>query len=118
MSFHKILNLGVLLIGAAAPLAAMGQFQPISPDELKMTSDPKAPGAAAVYLFGEEKEDEEHHFRSVYARIKVLTEAGKDAATVQIRYHKNFVFYATGDNSSRFASGTATSWSAPDVNHS
>jgi hypothetical protein len=106
MSSHKILTLGALLLGVAAPLAAFGQFQAPLPEELKMTSDPKAPGAAAVYLYREEREDEQHHFRSVYARIKVLTEAGKDAATVQIRYRKNFVFYATGDNSSRFASGT------------
>jgi len=82
-----------------------------------MASDPKAPGAAAVYLYREEREDDQHHFMSVYARIKVLTEAGKAAATVQVRYHKNFMFYAAGDNSSRMASGTATAWSLPDVNH-
>lgn len=117
MSSHKILTLGALLIGVAAPLVAFGQFQPPTPEELSMTSDHKAPGAAAVYLYREEREDEQHHFRSVYARIKVLTEAGKDAATVQIRYQKNFIFYATGDNSSRFASGSATNWSAPDANH-
>jgi len=117
MSFHRILSIAALLVGAAAPLVAFGQFTAPTPEELSMTSDPKAPGAAAVYLYREEREDEEHHFRSVYARIKVLTEAGKDAATVQIRYQKNFVFYATGDNSSRMASGTSNSWSAPDVNH-
>ena len=118
MSSHKILTLAAFLLGAASPLAVFGQFQPPSPEELKMTSDPKAPGAAAVYLYREEREDEQHHFRSVYARIKVLTEAGKEAATVQIRYQKNFVFFAAGDNSSRFANGYATTWNAPDVNHS
>jgi hypothetical protein len=117
MRIHKVLLAGALLMGSMVPRVAYGQFQPPNPDELKMTSDPKAPGAAAVYLFREEREDDEHHFRSVYARIKVLTEAGKEAATVQVVYHKNFVFYATGDNSSRMASGTANSWSAPDPNH-
>lgn len=83
-----------------------------------MTADPKAPGAGAVYLYREEREDESHHFRSVYARIKVLTEAGKEAATVSVVYHKNFMFYATGDNSSRMANGfAANSWSAPDISH-
>jgi hypothetical protein len=82
-----------------------------------MTSDPKAPGAPAVILYREEREDEQHHFRSVYERVKVLTDAGKEAATVQVTYLKNFVFYATGDNSSRMAGGTANAWSQPDINH-
>jgi transglutaminase-like putative cysteine protease len=117
MRIHTIVFAGALVMGSMVPRLAYGQFQPPSPDELKMTSDPKAPGAAAVYLYREEREDDEHHFRTVYARIKVLSEAGKEAATVHVVYHKNFVFYATGDNSSRMASGTATSWSAPDPNH-
>jgi Transglutaminase-like superfamily/Domain of Unknown Function with PDB structure (DUF3857) len=117
MRSHKVLFFGLMLLSSIAPLSAFGQFTPPTPEELSMTSDPKAPGASAVYLYREEREDDQHHFRSVYARIKVLTEAGKEAATVQVIYHKNFVFYATGDNSSRFASGTAGSWSAPDVNH-
>ena len=113
----KFVHFSMLLFATAAPLAALGQFQAPTKEELEMTSDPKAPGAPAVYLYREEREDDQHHFRSVYARIKVLTEAGNEAATVQIVYHKNFVFYATGDNSSRMANGFANSWSAPDPNH-
>jgi transglutaminase-like putative cysteine protease len=117
MRIHKSLMFGTLLLGSLAPLAAIGQFQAPTVEELKMTSDPKAPGASAVYLYREEREDDSHHFRSVYARIKVLSEAGKDLATVHVVYHKHFVFYATGDNSSRLASATATSWNAPDITH-
>jgi hypothetical protein len=51
-----------------------------------MTADPKAPGAAAVYLNIEEITDDEHHYSSTYARIKVLAEKGKELATVQIPY--------------------------------
>jgi len=82
-----------------------------------MTSDPKAPGAAAVYLYLEERVDDPHSFRSVYARIKILTEAGRELATVHVVYQKRFVFNAVGNNSSRMGSGTATHWDAPDVNH-
>src|SRR5450432_910388 len=117
MRIHNSLMFGTLLLGSFAPLAAFGQFQPPTPEELKMTSDPKAPGASAVYLYREEREDDSHHFRSVYARIKVLSEAGKDLATVHVVYHKHFVFYATGDNSSRLAGATATAWSTPDITH-
>ena len=68
------------------PLAARGQFHEPTKEELSMTSDPKAPGAAAVYLNYEEKTDDEMHFRSVYARIKVLSEKGKELATVNVPY--------------------------------
>jgi transglutaminase-like putative cysteine protease len=79
-----------MLLGAAAPLAAFGQFQAPTADELKMTSDPKAPGADAVFLNREETENDPQHYKSYYARIKVLTEKGKELATVRIGYEKNF----------------------------
>jgi len=117
MVSYRILIPGALLLGLLAPHLAFAQFQPPSKEELEMTSDPKAPGAAAVILFREEREDELHHFRTVYERVKVLTEAGKAAATVQVTYRKNFVFYAAGENSSRMASGSANAWSTPDISH-
>ena len=51
-----------------------------------MTSDPKAPGADAVYLDFEESDNDKEHFQNYYARIKVLTEKGKEAANVEISY--------------------------------
>ena len=73
-----------LLVAAALPLHA--QFNAPTPDELKMTSDPAAPGAAAVYLDYQEVSNDPIHFHSVYARIKVLTEKGKELAKVSIPY--------------------------------
>ncbi len=70
----------------AVPTLALAQFQPVNPDELKMTSDPKAPGAAAVYLEIRQVEDDNLHYESHYARIKVLTEKGKELATVELPY--------------------------------
>lgn len=55
-----------------------------------MTSDPKAPGAAAVYLNIAENADDGLHFQSFYARIKVLTEKGKELATVEVPYGGGF----------------------------
>lgn len=57
-----------------------------------MTSDPAAPGAAAVYLFREEKADDKLHMHSVYARIKVLTEKGKEYADVEIPAYEGHTF--------------------------
>ena len=72
------------LLAAVSPALVCAQFQPPNPDELKMTSDPKAPGAAAVYLDYEETDNDSQHSQIYYARIKVLAEKGKEAATVQI----------------------------------
>jgi len=85
---RKILFLrcAVGLCAALSPAVLCAQFQPPNPGELKMTSDPKAPGAAAVYLDYEETDDDSLHSQTYYARIKVLTEKGKEAATVEIPY--------------------------------
>jgi hypothetical protein len=117
MRFHGALPFVFLLTVVTVPRVAYAQFPPVSREELAMTADPKAPGAAAVYLYREETEDDPHAFRTIYARIKVLTDAGKSAAVVPISYPKTFVFNAVGNNSSRMSSGTANSWDAPTISH-
>lgn len=85
--------LAVALISALGLSSSLlqAQFQEPTKEDLQMTSDPKAPGAAAVYLNVEEVTDDPLHYHSFYARIKVLQEKGKDLATVEIPYqHGNF----------------------------
>jgi Domain of Unknown Function with PDB structure (DUF3857)/Transglutaminase-like superfamily len=82
----RFLLSSALVLLAAAPAAMRAQFQPPNPDELKMTTDPKAPGADAVILDNEETDSDQAHAQNYYIRIKVLTEKGKDAATVEIPY--------------------------------
>ena len=74
------------LLAAVSPALVSAQFQPPNPDELKMTSDPKAPGADAVYFEIDEVANDPMHYQSTYARIKVLTEKGKELATVELPY--------------------------------
>jgi hypothetical protein len=88
MRIHLSLRHALLLLVLAAPTLVRAQFQPPTDEELKMTADPKAPGAAAVYLNVEEVTDDPMHFHSFYARIKVLEEKGKDLATVNIPYQQ------------------------------
>jgi hypothetical protein len=58
-----------------------------TPEELKMTSDAKAPNAEAVYLNREETVDDKIHIHVMYARIKILTEKGKqDYSDFQFPY--------------------------------
>ena len=77
-----------VFLAAVSPVLVCAQFQQPNPDELKMTSDPKAPGADAVYLDIEEIANDPMHYQSTYARIKVLTEKGKELATVELPYLK------------------------------
>jgi len=75
-----------LLLALASPPLLFAQFQPPTPEELNMTTDPKAPGAAAVYLNVEETTDDPSHQLVVYERIKVLAEKGKELASVQVPF--------------------------------
>jgi hypothetical protein len=79
----------LLLLAFASP--ALAQFQPPTDEELKMTADPKAPGAAALYLYREETTDDTLHIHKYYERTKVLGEKGKELATIHIPYeHGDF----------------------------
>jgi Domain of Unknown Function with PDB structure (DUF3857)/Transglutaminase-like superfamily len=71
-----------------SPALVWAQFQQPTDDELKMTADTKAPGAAAVYLNINEIANDPLHYQSYYYRIKVLGEKGKELATVEVPYLK------------------------------
>ncbi len=81
-----LLRNALLLAFAASPFLVRAQFQAPTQEELTMTTDPKAPGADAVYLYCEENDNDPLHYQSIYARIKVLTEKGKELATVELPY--------------------------------
>jgi len=86
-------RLGACLLALASgwlPVDLCAQFQQPTEEELKMTSDSKAPGAAAVYLYREEIVDDARGFESTYERIKVLTDKGFDLATVRLPYTVGF----------------------------
>ncbi len=80
--------LAVAVIGLLLPVSVFAQIQPPTPEELAMKADPKAPGAAAVFLNYEESTDDNINFERISVRIKVLTEKGKELATVNAGYLK------------------------------
>jgi len=66
-------------------------FQPVSMEELKLTSEPLAPGAPAIILYRQVDRDdsirgEAHQFN--YLRIKILTEEGRKFADVELPFVK------------------------------
>ena len=88
--------LSLLLPLLAVP--ARAQWTPPTPEELSMTSQSQVPGAPAVYLFREETSEDNLHMYSVYVRLKVLTEAGKEHANVELRYFAGNAFNANIDS--------------------
>jgi Transglutaminase-like superfamily/Domain of Unknown Function with PDB structure (DUF3857) len=61
-------------------------WPPISPDDLKMTGIAEQPGARAVILDREEIDDDMNNFHATSERIKILTEAGRELANVEVPY--------------------------------
>jgi hypothetical protein len=88
-SFRPVLFALLLTAVSALPARAVG-FQPVSPDELKMTGDPGAPGAPAIILFREVDRDDRGQtaHEDVYFRIKIFTEEGRKYADVEIPFFK------------------------------
>ena len=89
-SFALLIVLGMAAYYPATVGASIG-FQPISPEELKMTSEPSAPGAPAVILFRQVDRDDNGltSHEDNYYRVKILTEAGREYSEVKIPYFKD-----------------------------
>lgn len=88
MRSRFLLLFSLCCLTTAVPTLLRAQFQAPTKDELEMTTDPSAPGADAVYLYREEKTDDNLHYHSYYVRIKVLSEKGKELATVRTPYER------------------------------
>jgi hypothetical protein len=82
-----------LFFALLAPSSASGvSFQPPNPDELKMTSEPLAPGAPAVILYRQVDRDDNRYtpHEDDYLRVKILTEEGRKYGNVEIAFMKGF----------------------------
>jgi hypothetical protein len=96
VSYRRITLLLVPMIACALSFAvlkaAADEWKPIDPAELKMSSEPKAPGAKAIYLYREvDRKDTGRRANTEYnyVRIKILKEEGRDAANVVIPYYSD-----------------------------
>jgi hypothetical protein len=76
------LSLAFLLTG----ICWSTDWPPLEPDDLKMTSLTEQPGAAAAILLRDEVANDPMNYHQVYMRIKILTDAGKRYADVEIPY--------------------------------
>src|SRR5579859_3046256 len=105
-NLHRFLHWLALLLAVCSPILVRAQFQAPTNDELQMTSDPKAPGASAVYLYREDITDQTNSTRTYYERIKVLTEKGKELATERVFYDPESAKIANVEGRTIHADGT------------
>jgi hypothetical protein len=87
--------LAAVSLGAAAYFVGHSEadeWLPISPEELKMTSEPNVPGAPAVILYRQvDRDDSNYHIPHEYnyVREKILTEEGRKYADAEIPFAKD-----------------------------
>jgi hypothetical protein len=86
-----LVALAVGILAAPNAWAGVG-FQPPAPEELKMRSEPLAPGAHAVILYRQVDRDDNIRtgHEDSYYRIKILTEEGRRQADVEIPFIKEY----------------------------
>ncbi len=89
LSKWVVLGLVVLMLAAREAKAGVG-FLPVSPDELKLTSEPQAPGAPAIILYRQVDRDDngQTSHEDDYLRIKIFTEDGRKYGNVEIPFLK------------------------------
>ena len=68
----------------------MSRFGPVPAEELKMKSEPLAPGAPAIILYRQvDRDDSGLQGREYnYVRIKILTEEGRKYADIELPFLK------------------------------
>lgn len=84
--FARIGALCILLLSAFTMPARADDWQPIAPEDLQMKREPKAPTAAAIYLYRQVDRDDAGSSEFRYSRVKILTEEGRRYANVEIPY--------------------------------
>jgi hypothetical protein len=85
-AFARLVALAGLLSLALAVSARAEDWQPVTPEELQLKREAKAPNAAAIYLYRQVDRDDFNSQESVYSRIKILTEEGRKYANIEIPY--------------------------------
>jgi hypothetical protein len=79
-----------LAVLCGRPAFTQTPWPPVAPEDLAMTECPQQPGAAAIILYREEITDGDTHVTSVFKRLKILSEAGREYSNIEIMYLKGW----------------------------
>jgi Domain of Unknown Function with PDB structure (DUF3857) len=88
VSLRAVVSLWAVLGVLYQTPAHGGDWLPVTAEELQMTREPKAPGAAAIYLYRQVDRDDTGPEVSYYTRIKILTEEGRRYGDVELPFVK------------------------------
>jgi len=90
LAFFLLLAVASVVCWPFLSVSAGDEWQPIDPADLKMTLEPKAPGAPAIYLYRQVDRTDARRASTEYnyIRIKILNEEGRRFANVEIPYRK------------------------------
>jgi hypothetical protein len=83
------LLLGAALLISLVSACAAADWPPITPEEQALKDVEEQLGAPAVILERQEIADDLNNYHSTYKRIKVLTDAGRKEADVELPYNRN-----------------------------
>jgi hypothetical protein len=90
----------ILVFSTLFPASARAgsEWPPIDPAELKMTSEPLAPGAPAICLYRQVDRDDNARAKTEYnyVRIKILTDEGRNYGNIEIPFVKEQGGYRVG----------------------
>ncbi len=121
MSYPKIcLSLLVAFFSISLAAHAATEWQAPTPEELSMKSEPKAPGAIAIYLDRERTDNNLNYQNStvIHERIKILTEAGKDKyGSVAILYESRWQGVDNFEGRTIHSDGTVIPFQGKGLDH-
>jgi uncharacterized protein DUF3857 len=80
----RSLLVSLLFLSVLPSSAFAANWQQPTPEELKMTAEPSAPNADAIFLYREDVTDNKNHMEAIYVRLKILRDEGKKYADVEI----------------------------------
>ncbi len=85
-----LLTISLFVLSTRSANAGSDEWPAIDPADLKMTSEPLAPGAPAIYLLRQVDRDDKSKASTEYnfLRIKILTEEGRKYGNVEIQFDK------------------------------
>lgn len=101
-SLHAALVVASIL-GFIPLVSRASQPPPVTPEELKMTTEPLAPGAPAIILYRQVDriDNTAAWYEDTFERIKILTDEGRKYADVEIPYNQG-----TGTHISKLSART------------
>jgi hypothetical protein len=90
-ALRRIARRGLLIATASLCTIAAAHaddWLPVTAEDLRLTDEPAAPKASAIYLYRQVDRSDFSHFERVYVRIKILTDEGRSHGNVAIRFDK------------------------------